>query len=192
MYSVKTGFATTTRPKSSASPSSDRGTVRALYAYLSSGEHQINFLEGDLILLLGDEATSVHTNANGIHRWREWGKLIHPIIIITSLFIYICFLNDFFFLLFLWIGDRNKGWHYGENIRTGKRGWFPLAYTTAGEPAKDGDVDSGYNNNNNNNTQYILLHSSRFKSLAIYKKKWFRNVTILCTISNKHYWPAHC
>ena len=38
-------------------------------------------------------------------------------------------------------GDRNKGWYYGENVRTGKRGWFPLAYT---EPVKDADVDSGY------------------------------------------------
>ena len=38
-------------------------------------------------------------------------------------------------------GDRNKGWYYGENIRTGKRGWFPLAYT---EQVKDADVDSGY------------------------------------------------
>lgn len=38
-------------------------------------------------------------------------------------------------------GDRNKGWYYGENVRTGKRGWFPLAYT---EQVKDADVDSGY------------------------------------------------
>ena len=37
-------------------------------------------------------------------------------------------------------GDRNKGWYYGENVRTGKRGWFPLAYT---EQVKDVDVDSG-------------------------------------------------
>ena len=37
-------------------------------------------------------------------------------------------------------GDRNKGWYYGENVRTGKRGWFPLAYT---EQVKDADVDSG-------------------------------------------------
>ena len=34
-------------------------------------------------------------------------------------------------------GDRNKGWYYGENVRTGKRGWFPLAYT---EQVKDVDV----------------------------------------------------
>lgn len=38
-------------------------------------------------------------------------------------------------------GERNKGWYYGENVRTGKRGWFPLAYT---EQVKDADVDSGY------------------------------------------------
>nr|CAH0106197.1 unnamed protein product [Daphnia galeata] len=99
--SVRSGFGTTARPKSLALPGSTKGTVRALYAYLSSGEHQINFLEGDLILLLGDEPVSFHSNANG---------------------------------------DRNKGWYYGENVRTGKRGWFPLAYT---EQVKDADVDSG-------------------------------------------------
>ena len=41
---------------------------------------------------------------------------------------------------YLCTGDRNKGWYYGENVRTGKRGWFPLAYT---EQVKDADVDSG-------------------------------------------------
>ena len=62
---VRSGFGTTSRPKSLALPASSRGTVRALYAYLSSGEHQINFLEGDLILLLGDDPVSFHANANG-------------------------------------------------------------------------------------------------------------------------------
>ena len=37
-----------------------KGTVRALYAYLSSGEHQMSFLEGDLITLLGDESIAFH------------------------------------------------------------------------------------------------------------------------------------
>lgn len=27
------------------------------------------------------------------------------------------------------VGDRNKGWQYGENIRTKFSGWFPMAYT---------------------------------------------------------------
>jgi len=95
------GFATSGRPKSIALPSSGRIVVKAMYAYLSSGEHQINFLEGDLIQLLGDEPFSFH-NSNG---------------------------------------DRNKGWYYGENLRTGKRGWFPLAYT---EQVRDTDDDSGF------------------------------------------------
>jgi hypothetical protein len=64
-FLVRSGFGTTARPKSLALPGSTKGTVRALYAYLSSGEHQINFLEGDLILLLGDEPVSFHSNANG-------------------------------------------------------------------------------------------------------------------------------
>jgi hypothetical protein len=48
---------TPTRPKSMAVP--DRGQVwdtqlvRALYAYLSSGDNQLSFLEGDVIALMG-------------------------------------------------------------------------------------------------------------------------------------------
>ncbi|XP_057342136.1 GATA zinc finger domain-containing protein 14 isoform X2 [Microplitis mediator] len=52
--------------------------ARALFAYLSSGENQLSFLEGDLIALMG---------------------------------------------------DRQKGWQFGENLRTQSSGWFPLAYT---------------------------------------------------------------
>lgn len=52
--------------------------ARAMYAYLSSGDNQLSFLEGDIIVLLG---------------------------------------------------DRNKGWQFGENLRTQCSGWFPLAYT---------------------------------------------------------------
>ncbi|CAH2037370.1 unnamed protein product, partial [Iphiclides podalirius] len=29
------------------------------------------------------------------------------------------------------LGDRTKGWQYGENLRTHSAGWFPLAYTEA-------------------------------------------------------------
>ncbi|XP_060534879.1 uncharacterized protein LOC132707171 [Cylas formicarius] len=71
----------TRRPKSMAvppPPAWDAQLGRALYAYLSSGENQLSFHEGDLIAL---------------------------------------------------IGDRNKGWQFGENLRTQCSGWFPLAYT---------------------------------------------------------------
>lgn len=71
----------TRRPKSMAIPPPpqwDTQLARALYAYLSSGENQLSFLEGDLISL---------------------------------------------------IGERNKGWQFGENLRTQTSGWFPLAYT---------------------------------------------------------------
>lgn len=27
------------------------------------------------------------------------------------------------------LGDRQKGWQFGENLRTQSSGWFPLAYT---------------------------------------------------------------
>lgn len=69
------------RPKSMAVPDTstwDTPLARALYAYLSSGENQLSFLEGDIIALMG---------------------------------------------------ERNKGWQFGENLRTQCSGWFPLAYT---------------------------------------------------------------
>ncbi|KAL0119648.1 hypothetical protein PUN28_007824 [Cardiocondyla obscurior] len=81
------------RPRSMAPPTSrnsasgtgvgtgswgDASLARALFAYLSSGENQLSFLEGDLIALMG---------------------------------------------------DRQKGWQFGENLRTQSSGWFPLAYT---------------------------------------------------------------
>ncbi|XP_056633686.1 GATA zinc finger domain-containing protein 14 isoform X1 [Diorhabda sublineata] len=59
-------------------PTWDCQLARALYAYLSSGENQLSFHEGDLLAL---------------------------------------------------IGERNKGWQFGENLRTQCSGWFPLAYT---------------------------------------------------------------
>lgn len=55
-----------------------RPIARALFAYLSSGENQLSFLEGDRIAL---------------------------------------------------VGERAKGWQFGENLRTQMFGWFPLAYT---------------------------------------------------------------
>lgn len=75
------GHTPSRRPKSMAVPPPpqwDTQLARALYAYLSSGDNQLSFLEGDLIAL---------------------------------------------------IGDRNKGWQFGENLRTQCSGWFPLAYT---------------------------------------------------------------
>lgn len=55
-----------------------RPVAKALYAYLSSGENQLSFLEGDRIAL---------------------------------------------------VGNRAKGWQFGENLRTQMFGWFPVAYT---------------------------------------------------------------
>lgn len=54
------------------------GYAKALYAYLSNGDNQLSFLEGDYIAL---------------------------------------------------IGERNRGWQFGENLRSQKMGWFPVAYT---------------------------------------------------------------
>lgn len=35
------------------------------------------------------------------------------------------------------LGERTKGWQYGENLRTHQAGWFPLAYT---EPIINDDI----------------------------------------------------
>ncbi|XP_023313731.1 uncharacterized protein LOC106653300 [Trichogramma pretiosum] len=69
--------------------------ARALFAYLSSGENQLSFHEGDLIALMG---------------------------------------------------DRQKGWQFGENLRTQCSGWFPLAYT---ETATDESLGSPSHSSSN-------------------------------------------
>ncbi|GLH06794.1 Uncharacterized protein GBIM_12240 [Gryllus bimaculatus] len=76
-HSLESVAESPTRHKSLAPPSEPL-LARALYAYLSSGDNQLSFLEGDVIAL---------------------------------------------------IGERNKGWQFGENLRTQNSGWFPLAYT---------------------------------------------------------------
>ncbi|CAD1478994.1 unnamed protein product [Heterotrigona itama] len=73
----------------------DAPLARALFAYLSSGENQLSFLEGDLIALMG---------------------------------------------------DRQKGWQFGENLRTQSSGWFPLAYTEIIIDDSLGSPNHGTNN----------------------------------------------
>ncbi|KAG8194035.1 hypothetical protein JTE90_028378 [Oedothorax gibbosus] len=82
---VSSDYGSSLRGKAMASvgAKSSNCHVRALYSYLSSGEHQLSFHEGDVIVL---------------------------------------------------IGERNKGWQYGENLRNHRVGWFPIAYT---EPILD-------------------------------------------------------
>lgn len=86
MPRAKSEYSLTTNVMSAKAPSAttevlnwdQRPMVRALYAYLSSGENQLSFLENDQIAL---------------------------------------------------VGDRAKGWQFGENLRTEQFGWFPIAYT---------------------------------------------------------------
>ncbi|XP_023210500.1 uncharacterized protein LOC111613387 [Centruroides sculpturatus] len=76
---VSSDYGTPVRPKSIVGTDNERKQrVRAVYSYLSSGENQLSFHEGDIISL---------------------------------------------------IGERNKGWQYGENLRNHRFGWFPIAYT---------------------------------------------------------------
>jgi hypothetical protein len=81
------------RPKSMAVVDNgweSQGTnlVQATHAYLSSGDNQLSFHEGDTIAISG---------------------------------------------------ERNKGWQFGENLRTQCSGWFPLTYT---EPVMEDSVFS--------------------------------------------------
>ncbi|XP_022920973.1 GATA zinc finger domain-containing protein 14 isoform X2 [Onthophagus taurus] len=92
----------TRRPKSIAVPPPpqwDTQLARALYAYLSSGENQLSFLEGDLIAL---------------------------------------------------IGERTKGWQFGENLRTQCSGWFPLAYTEVLDDSSFGSPTHASSSNHQN------------------------------------------
>ncbi|CAH1132858.1 unnamed protein product [Ceutorhynchus assimilis] len=106
------------RPKSMAvppPPAWEAQLARALYAYLSSGENQLSFHEGDLIAL---------------------------------------------------IGERNKGWQFGENLRTQCSGWFPLAYTeiliddTISSPAHRSDAGSSQQHSNSSTTPTNMMSST--------------------------------
>ncbi|XP_015588686.1 trichohyalin isoform X3 [Cephus cinctus] len=77
---------------------SDAPLARALFAYLSSGDNQLSFLEGDLIALMELP------------------------------------------------GERQKGWQFGENLRTQSSGWFPLAYTEIIIDETLGSPSHGMNN----------------------------------------------
>ncbi|XP_071443564.1 uncharacterized protein IRSp53 isoform X2 [Hetaerina americana] len=87
---VSVGLRSRTEEDVTVDSSGGGQVARALYAYLSSGENQLSFLEGDLISLMG---------------------------------------------------ERNKGWQFGENLRTRRSGWFPLAYTEVVLSSGDGDED---------------------------------------------------
>ncbi|XP_046382750.1 uncharacterized protein LOC124153533 [Ischnura elegans] len=87
---VNSGLRSRTEEDVTVDTSGGGQVARALYAYLSSGENQLSFLEGDLISLMG---------------------------------------------------ERNKGWQFGENLRTRRSGWFPLAYTEVVLSSADGDED---------------------------------------------------
>ncbi|GAB6025900.1 hypothetical protein CHUAL_011873 [Chamberlinius hualienensis] len=85
-----------------------RPMSRALYSYLSSGEHQLSFHEGDSILI---------------------------------------------------IGERNKGWQYGENLRTRRSGWFPVAYT---QMITDDENEDDHTPTTSPRKQRALITSSTF------------------------------
>lgn len=83
--------------------------VQATYAYLSSGENQLSFHEGDTIAISG----KFRYNQTSIYSLINNNKHI--------------------------VGERNKGWQFGENLRTQCSGWFPLTYT---EPVMEDSVFS--------------------------------------------------
>lgn len=94
-----------------------RPVVRALYAYLSSGENQLSFLESDRIAL---------------------------------------------------VGERAKGWQFGENLRTQMFGWFPVAYTEA----EHDDTSSNWDAKPiDNNTPESSLESTMVDEISIHNQK---------------------
>jgi len=105
------------RPASLAvsTESSAGGVAKALYAYLSSGDNQLSFLEGDIIMLIGK--SNKEALSNGSFPKKYGISLAH-----------------FSFFFSNWLpGERSKGWQFGENLRTQKTGWFPVAYTQGPE-----------------------------------------------------------
>ncbi|GBM49260.1 hypothetical protein AVEN_71007-1 [Araneus ventricosus] len=155
---ISNDYGVTLRPKSliEADTKSGHSRVRALYSYLSSGEHQLSFHEGDIITL---------------------------------------------------IGDKNKGWQYGENQRNHRRGWFPIAYTavlddgpnvhpmdanamikieqiiTENEDATQGDgEDEGIYDKNGNTTFLDFFH------LTTTKRYIRENRTVPTIHPEKHAW----
>lgn len=87
-------------------PKWDSRTIsRGLYAYLSSGENQLSFLEGDRIAL---------------------------------------------------VGDRAKGWQFGENLRTQMFGWFPVAYTELEQEENTSNWSTSTNQRNGHQQHYHL------------------------------------
>lgn len=93
-----------------------RPVVRALYAYLSSGENQLSFLESDRIAL---------------------------------------------------VGERAKGWQFGENLRTQMFGWFPVAYTEA----EHDDTTSNWDAKPIDNTPESSLESTMVDDISIHNQK---------------------
>ncbi|XP_054707508.1 brain-specific angiogenesis inhibitor 1-associated protein 2-like [Uloborus diversus] len=107
---VSSDYGSSLRAKNMASvgrKSSSNYHVRALYSYLSSGEHQLSFHEGDVIVL---------------------------------------------------IGERNKGWQYGENLRNHRVGWFPIAYT---EPILDSSESEEQSSSSPDRSQWGEKSDSR-------------------------------
>lgn len=83
--------------------------VRALYSYLSNGENQLSFLKGDFISVIGE--------------CENWYQVKHVDTLKIS------WANCEYHCCHVVKGERNKGWQYGENLRTKFSGWFPTAYT---------------------------------------------------------------
>lgn len=116
--------------------------VQATYAYLSSGENQLSFHEGDTIAITG--------------KCRYVQKLIYSLITTYNIHI---------------IGERNKGWQFGENLRTQCSGWFPLTYT---EPVVEDSVFSYVYSIKTANSSMNLLYITIFifrDSPSSYRRK---------------------
>ncbi|XP_029342361.1 brain-specific angiogenesis inhibitor 1-associated protein 2-like protein 2 [Acyrthosiphon pisum] len=135
------------RPKSMAVvdngwESQGANLVQATHAYLSSGENQLSFHEGDTIAISG---------------------------------------------------ERNKGWQFGENLRTQCSGWFPLTYT---EPVMEdsvfSDSPSSYRRKDSMGQSTVSNHN-RSESATIGKQNRYQTTTLTRfgdSLSHRNPYPA--
>ncbi|XP_050055791.1 uncharacterized protein LOC114121770 isoform X2 [Aphis gossypii] len=135
------------RPKSMAVvdngwESQGANLVQATHAYLSSGDNQLSFHEGDTIAISG---------------------------------------------------ERNKGWQFGENLRTQCSGWFPLTYT---EPVLDdsvfSDSPSSYRRKDSMGQSTVSNHN-RSESATIGKQNRYQTTTLTRfgdSLSHRNPYPA--
>lgn len=69
------------------------------------------------------------------------------------------------------VGERAKGWQFGENLRTQQFGWFPVAYTEA----EQDDTSSNWDAKPTDNTPDSSLDSTMVDDISIHNHQKMNN-----------------